>query len=400
MDRRMFLAAGMGAQAMAWSGGVLAAGPAGGAKLLVVMLRGAYDSASLLAPVGSGDYYDARPNIALARPGSGPGAALALGGQWGLHPSAGALMDIYKARQVAFVPFCGNPGAPRSHFEAQDLMEAGMAPGARQSRAGSGWMGRLVERVAGAGSGIGAMSFTSNLALSMKGSVAVPNGAAAEIGRAQDPRAARMMRELYQGSALEGIAGQGVDARERVAREMGALAERERAMEPTGRTDQGGAGPMGVYAAEMKAADAGARAAGAALSGQFAKMGKLMGVDPKASIGFVDVGGWDTHVAQGGASGQLATRLGALSDALGAYAGALGPAWRDAGVLVLSEFGRAFRENGNRGTDTATERRSGSWAGESGAVGWLGGRRLWAMEASTRRATSKCSTTTAAWPRR
>jgi len=29
----------------------------------------------------------------------------------------------------------------------------------------------------------------------------------------------------------------------------------------------------------------------------------------------------------------------------------MGPAWNQAVVVVLSEFGRTFRENGNRGTD-------------------------------------------------
>ena len=68
-------------------------------------------------------------------------------------------------------------------------------------------------------------------------------------------------------------------------------------------------------------------------------------------LGFVDVGGWDTHVAQGGAEGQLALRLQQLGGGLAAFAGEMGPAWRDTVVVVISEFGRTFRENGNRGTD-------------------------------------------------
>lgn len=346
MDRRSFLkvTAGVGAAScMEWSGGVLASGPSGSGKLLVVMLRGAYDSANFLAPVNAPDYHDARPTIALGRPGSGKNEALALEGQWGLHPSAGAVMGLYKARQAAFIPFSGNEGAPRSHFEAQDLMESGLAVGARSGKSNSGWMGRLVERVGS--SGVGAMSFTSNLALSLKGNVSVPNGSAGSLGKAQDPRSAKMMRELYGGSALEAMVMQGVDARERVARELSEIDARDRVMEagkPQAAKD---------YEVEMKAADRGARVAGSGLSAPFAKMGKLMAVDPKASIAFVDVGGWDTHVNQGGATGQFANKLQALSEALGAYASAMGPSWRDTTVLVLSEFGRAFKENGNRGTD-------------------------------------------------
>jgi len=68
-------------------------------------------------------------------------------------------------------------------------------------------------------------------------------------------------------------------------------------------------------------------------------------------LGFVDVGGWDTHVGEGGAQGTLATRLEELGRGLAAFANAMGDAWRDTVVLGVSEFGRTFRENGNRGTD-------------------------------------------------
>ena len=68
-------------------------------------------------------------------------------------------------------------------------------------------------------------------------------------------------------------------------------------------------------------------------------------------LGFVDVGGWDTHVGQGGAQGYLANRFDELGRGLASFAQALGPAWRDTVVVVLSEFGRTFRQNGNGGTD-------------------------------------------------
>lgn len=307
----------------------MAAGPAGSGRLLVVMLRGAYDAASLLVPVSSEDYYAARPTIAIGRPGSGAGAALPLDGDWGLHPAAGAVHELYGRGQALFVPFSGNSTAPRSHFEAQDLMEAGLAPGSAVS-SGSGWMGRLMERAADRRPGLGAMAFASSVPLSLRGKVGVPNISGA-VGRAADGRSGEMMRKLYGGSALEGMANQGGQTRERVAREMA----------------------MGqvVDAAQMEGADRGARVAARGLSAQFESIAKVMRVDPLASVAFVDVGGWDTHVGQGGAQGALAGRLGALSDALGAYAGSMGTGWRDTVVVVLSEFGRAFRENGNRGTD-------------------------------------------------
>ena len=70
------------------------------------------------------------------------------------------------------------------------------------------------------------------------------------------------------------------------------------------------------------------------------------------NLGFVDVGGWDTHVNQGGATGYLADRLSELGRGLAGFADEIGPdAWRDTVVVVISEFGRTFRENGDKGTD-------------------------------------------------
>ena len=79
------------------------------------------------------------------------------------------------------------------------------------------------------------------------------------------------------------------------------------------------------------------------------RIGGLM--KERFNLGFVDVGGWDTHVNQGGAAGYLAGRLGELGRGLAAFAKATGPAWNDTTVVVISEFGRTFRENGDRGTD-------------------------------------------------
>jgi len=71
----------------------------------------------------------------------------------------------------------------------------------------------------------------------------------------------------------------------------------------------------------------------------------------KYQLGFIDVGGWDTHVGQGAASGYLAGRFDELGRGLATFARTMGPDWDKTVVVVASEFGRTFRENGNRGTD-------------------------------------------------
>jgi uncharacterized protein (DUF1501 family) len=80
------------------------------------------------------------------------------------------------------------------------------------------------------------------------------------------------------------------------------------------------------------------------------RIGRLM--RDQFNLAFVDVGGWDTHVNQGGAQGYLATHIGELGRGLAGFADELGAnAWRNTVVMVISEFGRTFHENGDRGTD-------------------------------------------------
>jgi uncharacterized protein (DUF1501 family) len=79
------------------------------------------------------------------------------------------------------------------------------------------------------------------------------------------------------------------------------------------------------------------------------RVGRLM--KEQYRIGFIDVGGWDTHVNEGSAAGTLANNMESLGKGLVALSQELGGEWRNTVVAVVSEFGRTFRENGNKGTD-------------------------------------------------
>ncbi len=68
-------------------------------------------------------------------------------------------------------------------------------------------------------------------------------------------------------------------------------------------------------------------------------------------LAFLALGGWDTHINQGATQGQLANHLKPLGEGLAALVTGLGPTYRDTVILVISEFGRTVRENGNAGTD-------------------------------------------------
>ena len=293
-------------------------------RFLLVFLRGAYDAANLLVPYSSTFYYDARPNIAVPAPGKATVSAMALDDQWALAPAAAtALAPLWSQGQLAFVPFAGCADTSRSHFETQDRIELGQGDaGARDFR--SGFMNRLAS-VVGANSGasrLEAMAFTDQVPLTLRGPLAVANQSMRDAGKpAVNGSQAAAIARMYAGTQLADTVSGGFEVRQEVAKEM---------------------------SGEMEAASRNAISSkGFALEAR--RIARLM--RERVSLGFIDIGGWDTHVAEGGATGALAGKLTELSQGLATFADEMGPQWASTTVVVLSEFGRTFRENGNRGTD-------------------------------------------------
>ena len=335
MQRRRFLRhtlAGAAAVPLAAGSVRLMAASPGTPRVLIVFLRGAYDAASLLVPLGNSFYYEQRPNIAIARPGSAADAAIPLNADWGLNPAlVDTLLPLFERKELAFVPFAGTDDTSRSHFETQDSIELGQPPVAGARNFQSGFMNRLAQ-VLGARD---AIAFTDQLPLAFRGAVQVPNLALNKLGKASfDARQSQLIAGMYQGSALAGVVQEGFAVRDEAVREI-----------------NGGAGMSSGTAdmkGEMLAASRNAITA-KGFEGEARRIARLM--RERYHLGFVDVGGWDTHVGQGAGAGYLANRLAELGKGLAAYADEMGPAWGDSSVVVISEFGRTFKENGNRGTD-------------------------------------------------
>ncbi len=327
MQRRQFLHHGLTALPLAAGSACLMAASPGTPRVLVVFLRGAYDAASLLVPLGSSFYYEQRPNIAIARPGSAADAAIPLNAEWGLNPVLiDTMLPLFERRQLAFVPFAGTDDTSRSYFETQDSIELGQPlVGPRNFQ--SGFMNRLAH-VLGARD---AIAFTDQLPLTFRGAVQVPNLALNNLTKPSfDARQSQLIAGMYQDSALSGAVQEGFAVRDEAVRDIN------------------GTGMSADMKGEMLAASRNAITA-KGFEGEARRIARLM--RERYHLGFVDVGGWDTHVGQGAGSGYLANRLAELGKGLAAYADEMGPAWSDSNVVVISEFGRTFKENGNRGTD-------------------------------------------------
>jgi uncharacterized protein (DUF1501 family) len=317
MLRRRFLASSLTIPLTLGHAHLRAAGTSS-SRLLFVFLRGGFDAASLLVPISSSFYYESRPDIAVARPSSDLASALPINSDWGLHPAfRESLFPIYQSGELAFIPFAGTDDLSRSHFETQDSIELGQ-PLEGHKDYSSGFLNRL----AGAVAGSVPMAFTDQLPTIFQGTSKVSNTALKTLAKPSiDARQSDIIASMYQGTRLAVPVQEGFAVRNEVMREM---------------------------AAEMDAASRNSISAkGFELEAR--RIGKLM--RESYNICFVDVGGWDTHVGQGAATGYLASRFDELGRGLSALPHELGSAWKDTTVVVMSEFGRTFRQNGNKGTD-------------------------------------------------
>jgi uncharacterized protein (DUF1501 family) len=322
--RRVIVASGAAALLPLGRGAWAARAEGGPQRLIVILLRGAVDGLNVVVPYAEPAYYAARPTIAIARPGM-PDGALLLDGHFGLHPALASLMPLWRERSLAFIHAAGSPDPNRSHFEAQRYIENG-TPGC--SATADGWMNRLLQALPGPRGPTDAISVGATLPRILTGQAPVANlplgPGAAEPMPTDRPGLGAAFDRLYRGTnALDAAYREGRSARAEL---------------------------IGVLSREQRIADAGAPPP-SRFAARATQLAELIAGDARIRLAFVALGGWDTHVDQGGHSGRLANRLRPLGEGLAALAGGLGGVWRDTVVVVLSEFGRTVHENGDRGTD-------------------------------------------------
>jgi uncharacterized protein (DUF1501 family) len=321
MNRREFLlTAGAAATlpALSFSGRLFAA-PTNSPRFLLVFLRGGYDCNNFLVPYSSDFYYESRPTIAIAKPDNSSNSAIALDSNWGLNPVLrDSIYPLWQKKQIAFIPFAGTDDLSRSHFETQDNIERG-EPQDQGGNFRSGFMARLSSVL----TGVPAIAFTNSLPLSFQGaSKDIPNISLKGDTKAHfDDRQASILAGMYKNTSLASAAADGLSLRSTVSMDL---------------------------QNEMVAASRGAPSA-SGFAQETQRIATLM--RDQYRLGFVDVGGWDTHVNQGNVTGGLANNLRNLGEGLAAYANTLGDEWNNTTVVVVSEFGRTFRENGDHGTD-------------------------------------------------
>src|SRR4051812_1534684 len=297
-------------------------------QLIAVFQRGAVDGLSVVVPHGDGEYYRARPTIAIARPNGGAAAALDLDGFFGFNPKLQALKPLWDRRDLAIVHACGSPDSTRSHFDAQDYMESA-TPGVKSTA--DGWLNRYLQaQHAEPASPFRAVALTTQLPRMLQGSA--PALAVSQLGQfgirsgPSSQVASASFEAEYAAAADSVLHGTGRDAFNAI--KMLETADRSK-YEPA----NGAEYPRGAFGQSLR------------------QIAQLTKANVGLEVAFADVGGWDTHVNQGAAQGQLATRLDDFARSIAALVTDIGDRMADTVVLTMSEFGRAVSENGNRGTD-------------------------------------------------
>jgi uncharacterized protein (DUF1501 family) len=302
-----------------------AAGSGRARQLIAIFQRGAVDGLNMIVPHGEADYYRARPSIAIPRPRNADGA-LDLDGFFGLHPRLAPLKPLWDRRDLAIVHACGSPDATRSHFDAQDYMETG-TPGVKSTQ--DGWLNRYLQaRHEQNETAFRAVALSQQLPRMLQGHApALAMNQIAQFGiRGGNAMMAAGFEAQYAAAADQVLNGVGREAFS--------------AMKSLQTAD-----PLKYQPAN------GAEYPGTPFGQALKQIAQLSKADLGLEVAFADIGGWDTHVNQGNAQGQLANRLDDFGRSLAALVTDLGDRMADTVVLTMSEFGRAVNENGNRGTD-------------------------------------------------
>ncbi|MBV2359665.1 DUF1501 domain-containing protein [Thalassococcus sp. CAU 1522] len=295
-------------------------------RLVVIILRGGMDGLGVLMPHGDPDFVSARGTVTLG----GKDGAVDLDGFFAMHTALSPLLPLWAAGQLGFVHAVSTPYRDkRSHFDGQDLLEAGIAD-LSSGLTRDGWLNRMLGEMPG-------VSTRTAYALGRE-PMFVLSGAAPfsrwtpEVDLALSPQALRLAELVMQDDPAfaEAMAQAFVNADSdgdpvAFSGDTADMMDMLRADMATGRQAPA-AERIAAFAAQQLRGD--------------------------ARIATFSLNGWDTHDAQDRALpralAQLVTALTTLRDTMG------DGAWRNTAVIAMTEFGRTVRMNGTGGTDHGT----------------------------------------------
>jgi uncharacterized protein (DUF1501 family) len=302
------------------------AGP-GKKKMVVLFQRGAVDGLNVVIPFAEPRYYELRPTIAVPQPSrGGTDAAIDLDGFFGLHPNLQPLYPLFQNGQLAIIQAVGSPDPTRSHFDAQDFMESG-TPGIKATQ--DGWLNRSLQAIPEPqASPFRAVAFGPYLPRTLEGSapaIAIPDLKQFKMYGPQQTVEGGF-ESMYAQTLDQALRGVGQETFEAI--------DQLKKIDP-----------------DSYQADNGAQYPNSRFGKSLQEIAELFKADVGLEVAFLDSGGWDHHVNEGGVQGRLANLLTDLGQGIAAFHQDMGDRMEDVVFVSMSEFGRTAHENGNRGTD-------------------------------------------------
>ncbi|MBK7317368.1 DUF1501 domain-containing protein [Candidatus Villigracilis affinis] len=304
-----------------------------GDTLVVVFLRGAADVLNMVVPHGEDAYYQLRPSLGIARPDDSKTKkeerTVDLDGFFGFHPNLSPLLEAWQSEQLAIIHACGAPDESRSHFKAMELMERGVDD---ERGPASGWIGRhLATLNTGNTSPLRAVGMGTRPQRSLSGTVPVSAlRSIADFHLGGDQRALQQMRAALSTVYQNDLMGQ----------ETLSIMDTLEKLDPAKYQPFGGlrtASPITYPDSEF----------GLALK----QTAMLIKAEVGLEVSAIDLGGWDTHFAQGSSTGLMPNLMKDLAEGLAAFHADMADHQNQLTTVTMSEFGRRASENGSLGTD-------------------------------------------------
>jgi uncharacterized protein (DUF1501 family) len=300
--------------------------------IVSVFQRGGADGLNLIVPFGDPAYYTGRSTIAIPRPDATVAQnqkVMALDNFFGLAPGMQSLKTAYDAGHFLPIQAAGQTFVSRSHFDAQRYMEVGKPADVNYV---TGWLGRHLSLVPPmrTTAPLRALGIANGLQKSLVGgpkTLPIANPANFTIGGAANTAAARqaVLAADYTDAAVP-LNASALDAINTIALLQSVNFNGYVA-------NNGVTYPNSGFGRALRS------------------VATLIRADVGIEAAQVDIGGWDTHAAQGGAAGALTTLTTDFATSLAAFYGDIIATNARVTLVVISEFGRNARENGSQGTD-------------------------------------------------
>jgi uncharacterized protein (DUF1501 family) len=300
--------------------------------LICIFQRGAMDGLAAVTPFNDAYLKAARPTIMMqASKSLGATSLIDLDGNFGLHPAMRSFQNVFNDGRLAVVHGIGSPNKTRSHFDAQDYMEAGTP---FNKGTASGWLNRAVGLLGHeAATPFQAVSMTSSLPRSFYGdnaSLAINNLQDFNLQLRGNPSGANMaaksFEDLYDQTSNNLLKETGKESFEAIKM------------------------LKNVDTKTYKPAN-NAIYPNSALGNSLKQIAQLIKLDMGLEVAFAESGGWDTHFNQGTSTGIFARNVNDLSESMMALWTDLGAFQDDVTIMTMTEFGRTVKQNGTGGTD-------------------------------------------------